>query len=335
MPRPLVHPPRLLLCAASLAVLAACTVREETPEGDTGMAGTAGVAGDTAGGTLAGEMPSRVLTIAGFQTPESVLHDRGQDVYFVSNIVGNPSQKDNDGFISRVRPDGTVDSLRFIVGGRGGATLHAPKGMTISGDTLWVADIDAVRAFNRTTGAPITSVELSAQNPQFLNDVAVGPDGAIYVTDTGIRFAPDGSMTAPGPQRVFRIGPQGRAVSVAVEGDALGRPNGIAWDGANDRFIIGSFGGNTILTWAPGDQAPATLATGPGQFDGIAVLDDGRILASSWADSSVHVFLDGALRRAISRVNAPADIGWDAQRNRVLIPLFSDNRVEVWEIGER
>jgi hypothetical protein len=39
------------------------------------------------------------------------------------------------------------------------------------------------------------------------------------------------------------------------------------------------------------------------------------------------------MRRAIGGVNAPADIGWDAQRNRVLIPMFSDNRVEVWELG--
>ena len=331
MPRT-AHTPLALL--AGFAILAACTVREEAPEGDTGAAAASGdTTRDAVGGTTARDSARRVLTVAGFETPESVLHDAAQDVYFVSNIAGNPSQKDNNGFISRVRPDGTVDSLRFIAGGRGGATLNAPKGMTISGDTLWVADIDAVRGFNRSTGAPLATVELGGQNPQFLNDIAVGPQGALYVTDTGIRFAADGSMTAPGPQRVFRIGPQGRAISVAVEGDALGRPNGIAWDSTNQRFIIGSFGANTLLAWTPGEDAATSIATGPGQFDGIVALTDGRILASSWADSSVHVFANDVMRRAIGGVNAPADIGWDAQRNRVLIPMFSDNRVEVWELG--
>src|SRR5256886_13499427 len=48
--------------------------------------------------------------------------------------------------ISRVRPDGAVENLKFIEGGHNGVTLHAPKGLALLGDTLWVADIDVVRA---------------------------------------------------------------------------------------------------------------------------------------------------------------------------------------------
>ena len=70
-------------------------------------------------------------------------------VYFVANINGSPLGKDGNGFISRLTRDGKVDSLKFIAGGRGGAVLNAPKGMAISGDTLWVADIDAARAFHK------------------------------------------------------------------------------------------------------------------------------------------------------------------------------------------
>jgi hypothetical protein len=29
-----------------------------------------------------------------------------------------------------------MDSLKFIAGGRGGVTLHSPKGMYLQGDTL-------------------------------------------------------------------------------------------------------------------------------------------------------------------------------------------------------
>jgi hypothetical protein len=34
----------------------------------------------------------------------------------------------------------------------------------------------------------------------------------------------------------------------------------------------------------------------------------------------------------VENVEAPADIGWDQRRNRLLIPLFNGNRIEVREI---
>ncbi len=58
-----------------------------------------------------------------------------------------------------------------------------------------------------------------------LNDIAVGPDGALYVTDTGILIDSAGTITHPGPDRIFRVGSK-REVSVAAEGDTLDRPNG-------------------------------------------------------------------------------------------------------------
>jgi hypothetical protein len=58
----------------------------------------------------------------------------GADVYLVSNIAGSPSGKTNDGFISRLTPDGNVQELRWIQGGQGGVAMHAPKGMVIRGE---------------------------------------------------------------------------------------------------------------------------------------------------------------------------------------------------------
>src|SRR5437879_8959584 len=56
---------------------------------------------------------TRVLTVEGFKTPESVKYDAQLDLYFVTNINGHPSVKDNNGFISRVRPDGDRKSTRL------------------------------------------------------------------------------------------------------------------------------------------------------------------------------------------------------------------------------
>jgi hypothetical protein len=277
-------------------------------------------------------VPAHVADIAGFQTPESVKYDSELDLYFVSNVNGNPSSKDGNGYIATVKPDSTNPTM-FIQGGVGGVTLNGPKGMAIVGDTLWVADIDAARAFNRRTGKPIRSVELGRLGVIFANDIAPGPDSAIYLTDTGIRFGSTGQMTAPGKQQIIRIA--GTQATVALEGEGLSRPNGIAWDSANTRFIIAPFGANAVMTWTKGDPAPAPLASGPGQYAGIEVLGDGRVLVSSWADSSVHVISNGQMTKLVSGVDAPADIGYDTMRHRILVPLFNGNRVAVWTSGRR
>src|SRR5690242_11946145 len=79
--------------------------------------------------------------VKGFQNPESAKYDAELDVWYVSNVNGAPGAKDGNGYISRLKGDGTVDSLKFIVSGKNGVVLDAPKGLALEADTLWVADI--------------------------------------------------------------------------------------------------------------------------------------------------------------------------------------------------
>jgi len=328
---------RLTVLCTTLVVAAACVPADRRrPVSDAADTITDTIA-DTSAPVPAASVAAtssgatQVMAVAGFSTPESVLHDSTQDIYFVSNINGSPTAKDNNGFISRVRPDGAVENLKFIEGGRAGVTLNAPKGLAVLGDTLWVADIDIARAFNARTGALLDSVKFDSAGAVFLNDVTVATTGAIYITDTGIRFDDVGNVLHPGPDRVFRIGPD-RKVTVAARGDTLGWPNGITVDPVGRRFIIVSFGAaKTILAWKPGDRSPRIIAKGPGGFDGVEVVG-GRILVSSWADSTVSAYETGQEVKVITGVPSPADIGYDAKRNRVLIPIFTGNRVEIWQL---
>lgn len=259
----------------------------------------------------------------GFQTPESVLYDAAADVYLVSNINGNPTGVDGNGFISRVRPDGRIITLKWIDGTRPGVALNAPKGMAIRGDTLFVADITAVRLFDRRTGQFRGSVTVPGAT--FLNDAAAGPDGTVYVTDSGLKpdFSPSGT------DAVYKIDRSG-ALGTVAKGAHLKSPNGVAVlpDG---RLVIAAFsqdGGIYRLT-ATGQKEDVTRLPG-GQLDGVEVLSGGALLVSSWAASAVfRVEADGTAAQVVQNVKAPADIGYDRKRNRVLIPLFQDNRVLI------
>lgn len=306
---------------ASVALLVACAKEVRKTDSTAGATTAASTAAPTA---------RKLGETTGLNVPESVKYDPELDVYFISNINGNPSQKDNNGFIARVRADSTGSAPTMLVeGGKNGVTLNAPKGMAIKGDTLFVADIDAVRMFHRRTGAPLGSVDLRAQKATFLNDVAVGPDG-IYVTDTGIMFDAKGGITHPGVNRIFKIA--GKTVTEAAKGDSLANPNGITWDAAKNRFVLAPFGGQNVQTWTPGAAAPTNLISGPGQYDGVEVVPSG-ILVSSWADSAVHIIHgESHMATLVANVSAPADIGVDSRRHVLAIPRFNDGKVEYYSI---
>lgn len=303
-----------------------------------------GADADTATDASGMDPDTQTVTVAdaGLATPESVLHDAEADVYLVSNINGSPVEKDSNGFISRVAPDGTVEELRWIDGATDGVTLHAPKGMAIHGDTLFVSDIDSVRAFGRTTGEYHGA--RGVPGATFLNDLTVGTDGTLYVSDSGLN--PD--FSSSGTDAVYRFDGE-EAVAVARSTDLNG-PNGIiAHDGV---LTVVSFGAPEVRRIELGTRsaedgedagdddgtgAGEVIATLPGgQLDGVVRLDDGSFLVSSWETESIYrVRVPGnaeggdAEPEAVAEgVPSPADIGWDAQRRRVLIPVFTEDRLE-------
>jgi outer membrane protein assembly factor BamB len=273
--------------------------------------------------------PSVVVENAGFQAPECVRHDPRADVYLVSNVHGGPAARDGNGFISRVAPDGRVISLKWIEGGRDGVELHAPKGMAIRGDTLFVADIDVVRAFHRRTGRPIGSRFVPGAT--FLNDLAVGRDGTLYVTDTG--FASEAGALAPsGTDALYRFDTSGRPVVVA-RGPALGNPNGVAVDGSGHVVVV-SVGSGEVYRVAP-DGRRADLPKPPhGALDGVVALEDGSLLVSSWEAEAVYRFSGGSWSVAARGTPSPAAIGYDARRRRLLIPQMQLNRLEFRELAD-
>ena len=111
----------------------------------------------------AGTAMPRTIEGVGFQTPESVLYDARADVYLVSNINGNPTGVDGNGFISRVTPSGRV-TVKWIDGAAPGVTLNAAStDVAPSAATVAMAPmVTAVRTQLLTVKSTSSSASVSA-----------------------------------------------------------------------------------------------------------------------------------------------------------------------------
>jgi DNA-binding beta-propeller fold protein YncE len=263
----------------------------------------------------------RVATIEeGLSGPEAIRYDANQDAYFISNFNGESSAADSNGYIARAQPDGTIDSLKFMTGTEEGP-LHSPRGMYITGDTLYVADLRGVHAFNTQDGSQINFFDFTSFEPGFLNDVAVGPDGKVYVTDTG-------------QSRIYEIA--GSKVTIAID-SLQNPPNGITWDEEQGKFLIAPWNsGQKFQSFTPDSlyaQDFITTTSG-GNFDGIEPFE-GAYLVSSQNDSSLYLIRDSEEHKAVIRTAPePADIALDTERSRVAVPYVNLNRVDIWQLKE-
>jgi len=262
-----------------------------------------------------------VVADAGFSTPESVEYNAVEDVYLVTNINGGSLAVDNNGFISKLKPDGRVIDLKWIDGKKAGVTLNAPKGAAIVGENLFVTDIDQVHVFRLSDGQQKNSITITGST--FLNGITPGAGDYVYVTDSGFRAG----LTPSGTDAIYKVWANGQYQTIIKDKD-LGGPNGI-WDDDGQLVVVTFGSGKMIRIDRSGKQT--ALPTPPSDgLDGLVKLKDGRFLLSSWGGSAIYALnKDNSFTVFANALDAPADLGIDTKRKRLLIPLFKENKVVI------
>ena len=267
----------------------------------------------------------QVVRITGFSTPESVMYDKEADQYVVSNINGKPVEADDNGFISRASPEGSVTELKWIDGEKKEVTLNAPKGLTLAAGKLYVADIDTVRAFDAKTGTPAGAVKIAGAT--FLNAMATAGDGTVYVSDTGVKFG-DKGVEPTGTDAIYKIDLKAKKATPLIKSKDLNGPNGLAAADTGVWFV--TFRSDEVALITPQGKREQMQKLPKGQLDGLAVAPGGDLLVSSWESATVYRGpVTGPFKPVVTGVTSPADIDVDTKRNRVLVPLFQKNAVEA------
>jgi hypothetical protein len=261
---------------------------------------------------------------SGLSSPESVLYDAASDRYLVSNVNGNPTDHDNNGFISVLSPSGEITALKWIEGGKNGVKLDAPKGLALVKGTLYVADISVVRTFDARTGAPRGNIAVPGST--FLSDLVAGDDGKIYLTDAG---PPQGEFDGSGTEAVYVI--KGNHARPLAKGSELGRPDGLAWSDKGP--VISPFGSDEIYRLDAHGKRQEVTKLPAGGLAGIVKLADDGYLVASWQTSSIYRGkLGGTFEVALAGQKSPADIGYDTKRARLLVPHFTEGTVEAFAL---
>jgi hypothetical protein len=324
---------RSLVSWGGLAVCAsACGGPSEPAQAPAVVEASPSPAPEPTGSLALAPVPPILLRDIGLSGPESALYDPIGDVYLVSNIGGGAADADNDGFISKLAPDGVVLELRWIDAARSGAPLHAPKGLALVGETLFVADIDTVRAYDRASGKPLGDVNIAGAS--FLNDIAAGPSATLYVSDTGVGSVKGSAGLAPnGADAIYMIDTQ-RRVKTLAKGPELGQPNGLVAD--KQRLLVATASGDIYSVDAKGVRAPFGKAP-TGGLDGLLATPGQRLLVSSWAARTVYISkappaAPGEFEPFITDLRSPADLGYDPKRRQLIVPLLEENALYIQEL---
>jgi DNA-binding beta-propeller fold protein YncE len=204
----------------------------------------------------------------GFDAPESIIFNADKTEMYVSNVNGGGSDRDGNGYISRITPDGTLIEKDWVTG------LNGPKGLALANGALYVTDIDELVLINPETGDIITKIP--APDAEFLNDVAYIPDVGILVSD---------SSTA----KILIL--KDEALHTYVEDARLGGVNGLQAE--NGKILVTTMRDGELLSLDPATKEMTTLAGGMENADGIGLLGNGAYLTSSWPGEIHHVTADG------------------------------------------
>jgi len=304
---------RITAVAVPVLVLgvAACGPAES---GQTGEGG-ASEAGSATARTAGSQESPRIY--GSFHFAESCSYDPSRDLYVAPNLANRGEGNENDGFVSLVNPDGTVNDLRWIEGSEDGPTLNDPLGSDIIGGVFYVADANNIRSFDVDTGEYRETVTVDGATG--FNDIEVAEDGTIYATQTRA------------PERVYRVDPDGSS-SIFVDGSPLSAPNGVAFD-PDGNIVVVNVESADVLTFSPdGELLQTEQAHDPGN-DGLVILPDGTKYVSSVRQGTVGVIPPGGEAQVIATgIPSAASMCHDPGRNRLIIPMNSWNALAFVEL---
>ncbi len=230
-----------------------------------------------------------------------------------------------------------------------------PNGLAIDGEgLLWIAEAGhrALVCID-PDGREVKRLEGDDKHGRFFfpNDLAFGPDGHLYVTDSGMALSDfldgqsfvEGFMNLFWDGRVYEIDPKTMKIVRLID-SKIRFTNGIAFDQANQLYANASFTGEVYRYDVFGAKAPKrelfgnvlqpdnqTGFKGP---DGMKFGLDGRLYCTVYGQKNVTV-LDKAgkvAERITLAGSCPTNLAFARSGKRILVTEVSKGQVELLDV---
>lgn len=265
------------------------------------------------------------ITVTELQSPYSFVTSQSGKEYFISSVNGDPETADNNGFITKLDANGKLLNLKFIQGGKADVTLHAPKGMALVDQTLYVADLDQLRAFDINSGKSVATIPIAGaatQAPAHLTDVAYDGKGLLYCSDQKAN-------------RIYRIELATQKVSILITDPHLAGPTGLAVHPRSGQLIAVSWDKGKIFEISPEGAMSELFSNGffSSRFANLRGVDFDR-----WGNMYVSDFTTGKVWRMTwdkrfqviaEYLPSPGDISIDRTNNLILVPYEFAHAAEM------
>jgi sugar lactone lactonase YvrE len=246
------------------------------------------------------------------KVPESVLYDAANKVLYVSNIDGTePWGKDGKGSIGKVGLDGKIINAEWVTG------LNAPKGMGMYKGKLYVADLTEIVVIDIAKGKIVQ--HLPVMGAVGLNDISIGANGALYVSDSKARKVYLIPVSFP------------KKMGFILDSNQLKRPNGVLLHG-NNLYVLDD---GTMYRLEKNRSLTKITDGMEGGTDGIENVQGKDFIVSCWGGAIWYVKEDGTktllLDTREQKINS-ADIGYDTKNKIVYVPTFWKNSVVAYQL---
>jgi len=235
-----------------------------------------------------------------YNAPESVDYDSNGGRYLISNSSSGQ-------ILSYILEE---DALSVFVSGVGAG----PHGLEVVGNTVFACSGSRLKAYDLDTQEEIVNINLGAS---FANGIThKGND--VFITDFS-------------GKDIYRYNILTGTFNMYIE-NLPKTPNGILYDGINDRLLLVCWGSNAPIYEINMSDSTHTIATSTnlGNCDGIAMDNNGDFYLSAWSNNSIHKFnsdFSNGYTVAVSNMSSPADIYYNTATDILAIPNSSNNTV--------
>lgn len=264
---------------------------------------------------------TQAAILQNLSNPESVYFDPTTGLTFISNVDGEGNVKDGKGYISTLSfIDERLVTKEWLTG------LNAPKGMRAQNGNLWVSDIDRVLVIDISTAKIIKEVQVPGA--QFLNDIAITPDGTVYVSDT------IGSS-------IYKI--IDYKSIIFMKGDDLESPNGLLFQ--SGKLYVASWGLTTdwstkvlgrLYSINIQEKKISYITKKPlGNLDGLEITGSGNFLVSDWVAGKIYkITQSGETELLLKTQKGSADIGFIPKKKLVIIPSMLQSKILTLKVSD-